>query len=394
MKDQYRIGENKREISSKKDNRPRICLISPYDVSRPVWGSALRIFELARALGDYCEVHLFHSKYTPPEFVSAKRVPLPHQVIWHPAGGSRRYSQVINPGLTLEAIKESRCSRFSLVICSFPWSGFQGLPVSLLCRCPLVVDEHNVEFLRFAEIGKGNRFTRWFLKIIEKFFTRRADLVSCVSEADALILNQEFGIKLEKILILPNGVDTKRLKPNPFSRKKARKELGITDEERIILFVGNTKYAPNREAVTILSKEIVPRILAKEENFRIMLIGADNKDVPTWDIFILPGFVERIEDFYNASDVVVAPLLSGGGTRYKVIEALACGKRVISTKKGAEGLEPSESIIICDEWDEFAEKIIQNWEIIYDEEATDYASRYGWDAVVRKLLIALDEMAI
>lgn len=106
------------------------------------------------------------------------------------------------------------------------------------------------------------------------------------------------------------------------------------------------------------------------------------------DSIIFTGVVNHIEHYINASDVIIAPTLKGGGTRIKILEAIACGKKVISTKRGAEGLinELTKPFLeIADNWNDFAECIIKtliekrnkkvpkklikkySWEQIYNE---------------------------
>jgi len=101
--------------------------------------------------------------------------------------------------------------------------------------------------------------------------------------------------------------------------------------------------------------------LKKKPNAKFLIIG-DNPPLEfKHENIIFTGLVKKIEDYINASDFVICPLLYGGGTRIKIIETLACGKPVISTSMGAEGIkseEITELLYLCDDWNDFADKIL------------------------------------
>jgi len=148
-----------------------------------------------------------------------------------------------------------------------------------------------------------------------------------------------------------------RLKKN---NHEIRKKLNLEDVP-VILFFGKLDYKPNYEAIEIIRNEILPRVLKKKPNTKFLIVG-DNPPLEfKHQNIIFTGLVKKIEDYINASDFVICPLVSGGGTRIKILETLACGKPVISTTIGAEGIENeenSELLYLCDDWNDFAEKII------------------------------------
>ena len=100
--------------------------------------------------------------------------------------------------------------------------------------------------------------------------------------------------------------------------------------------------------------------------------------------------VKNIEDYINSADVVISPLISGGGTRFKILEALACGKIVISTKIGAEGLSHKgvENVLkIHDDWDEFSKTILLSLSsplLKNSEIDRSYFESYRWN-IIREL---------
>lgn len=358
----------------------RICIISPFDITHPAWGGARRIFDLAESLGDFAEVYVLQSKYCPPES-TAKRREFPHNVEIIGLGKPRRWTQFFNPWLILAGIRMARKMRFDYLIASFPWAGNQAYPISILTRTPMIVDEHNVEYRRFEDLGKGNRLTRKLVELAEKFYCRRAALVFSVSENDRSSLVSLFKLDQGRVLLVPNGVNTDLFKLDPASREEIRRKLEVAPGTRVVLFVGNMVYPPNRVAVKKIRDEIAPRILEDGHDAKFVVVGERAPGFMSSENLMFTGMVESVAAYYNACDVSIAPLLSGGGNRLKIMESLACGRRVVSTGKGAEGIEKCDSLVITDDWDDFPRKVIENWDCGYDDNAVEFARRYSWESI-------------
>ena len=357
----------------------RICIISPYDITHPAWGSARRLFDLAESLGNVAEVFLLQSSYCPPESL-AKQREVPENVTIVERGGPRRRTQVLNPRLIFTGFKMARRLRFDYLIASFPWTGIQAYPISVLTRTPLVMDEHNVEYKRLEELGKGNRLTRKLVELAERFCCRRARFVFSVSENDRGDLMRLFELEEDKVLLVPNGVNTDLFKPDPQARAVTRDRLGVGPDTRVVLFVGNLVYPPNRAAVEKITNEIAPWILDRGHDARFVMVGEKAPGFESGGNILFTGLVESVAEYYNACDVSIAPLLSGGGTRLKILESLGCGRRVVSTSKGAEGIEACDSLVISDDWSDFPQKVVDNWDCGYDDSAVEFARRYDWDS--------------
>ncbi len=228
----------------------------------------------------------------------------------------------------------------------FPW---QSINLILLNKKYTLV-EHNIEFLRFKRTG--NKI--WpLIYLYERIACLLANKIICVSEIDKKYLIKYFKINPDKICIVENPVDKAKFYPNKKARAKIRKQLGISDKEKMILFFGQLKYRPNAEALEIIERKILPRL---KENQKIVICGNGHEKESKGNI-IYTGFVEKIEDYINASDLIIVPLLSGSGTRMKILESLACGKKVLSTSIGAEGLKPNKLLKIEDNLNYFGDKI-------------------------------------
>ncbi len=120
-----------------------------------------------------------------------------------------------------------------------------------------------------------------------------------------------------------------------------------------VLFVGNFRHPPNREAALRLARSIFPRVLAKVPQARLEIIGPDPpgalRACATEHVNI-PGAVPSVVPYLERATVVVAPMRLGGGMRVKVLEALAGGKAVVASSLAAEGLDvrDEKELILAD----------------------------------------------
>jgi glycosyltransferase involved in cell wall biosynthesis len=129
---------------------------------------------------------------------------------------------------------------------------------------------------------------------------------------------------------------------------------------RIVLFMGLPSFRPNKEAIDFLINKVFPMVVKEFPEAELVVIGGKLGFKKDW--LINPGTIpfEEIPAFVKASEVCVAPIFSGSGTRLKILEYMAAGKPVVSTTKGAEGIAVAtgKNIMIAENADEFKEKIL------------------------------------
>ncbi len=325
----------------------KMILISPHDVFPPRDGGERRIYLLTRELAKSYSVI-----FVGPYLANRKHVDIPLDIV--EVFPNRAKYKTLNIGLMMAIRKIMRQNPGAEIRLEFPW---QGINLLLLGR-RFIMDEHNVEFLRFRRVGSWI----WVLVYIYEFllchFSRK---VICVSRTDKDFFVKYFRLSPEKIEVVENPVDTTIFYPDAGNVKKVRQELGIKDNERSVLFFGQLDNRPAIEALEIIINEIVPGLERAGMNYKLVICGkGDGKGLLrkfTHRNVIFKGFVERIQDYINAADVIIVPLMSGSGTRMKILESLACGKRVVSTTIGAEGLEKNSLLEIEDDWDRFVERM-------------------------------------
>jgi glycosyltransferase involved in cell wall biosynthesis len=140
---------------------------------------------------------------------------------------------------------------------------------------------------------------------------------------------------------------------------------GQQDHDARLLFVGALGYGPNREAVLRFCREVLPSVLRQSDRASLTIVGSN----PPAEIAALanhPGIrvagdVEDTSSHLRSAAVVVAPILNGGGTRLKILEAMAHGRAVVSTTVGAEGLDVThgKNILLADSPSAFADQCVR-----------------------------------
>ncbi|MBL8234557.1 MAG: glycosyltransferase family 4 protein, partial [Bryobacterales bacterium] len=135
-----------------------------------------------------------------------------------------------------------------------------------------------------------------------------------------------------------------------------------------MLFLGSFRHVPNQEALDWFTKLVLPRVVERCSDARLVIIGSDpppRHSLPAQDRNIeILGFVEDLHEAFARYSVFVCPILSGSGVRVKLLEAFCSGIPIVSTRIGAEGLTEHDGDIcfLADNPAEFADRIVQLFE--------------------------------
>jgi glycosyltransferase involved in cell wall biosynthesis len=275
----------------------------------------------------------------------------------------------------------------------------------------LVFDDHNAEYvlqqrafetdLRRSSppgraqvrrwIGAAYSFVQWRrLERYERRACQAADRVVAVSETDAQVLR---GLVpgLEPVVV-PNGVDME-LHTGPVPPLPA----GSGPGEQDLVFTGKMDFRPNVDAVLWFAQEVLPLIRHEAPEVRFWVVGmnphprlATLADDPAVEI---TDWVEHVRPYIARAALYVVPLRIGGGTRLKVLQAMAMGKAIVSTRLGCEGFDvvPGQELVIADTPDQFASAVLQ---LLRDPDrrlrlgrvARGFAgSKYDWQIIVPQL---------
>jgi glycosyltransferase involved in cell wall biosynthesis len=269
---------------------------------------------------------------------------------------------------------------------------------------PIVVcDAHNVESelqRRCAAIASTPAEARWLelqsklLRRVETDAFQSCDLTFACSEDDASLIRQLAHDA--NVITVPNGVDTEYFRPRAGSAPAM---------EPTLLFTGNFAYQPNCDALMWFITEIFPRIRAAVPNCRFVFAGLDAQGA--FDrMRIQPDGVQCVSDpadmrpQFEAAGIFVVPLRAGGGTRLKILEAMAMERPIVSTKVGAEGIpcQDGRHILLADSPIDFANAVFR---LIADgalrarlasQAALWVRENYNWQALCGNAVKALDVM--
>lgn len=272
---------------------------------------------------------------------------------------------------------------------------FYMMPNIPRTRVPILLVEQTIEYLGYQSYVKQSGLSPLkplmyldVLKIFlwERYFWQKAKRLVTMSAED-----KQFILKVVKkplkIDVVANGVDIEFF-------KKTKKQL---PKDPTVLFVGTFKWLPNVDAVQLLVTKIWPLVTRALPRARLKIVGfspttqimAFSKD-PQIEVL---GKVHDIRDAYSQSHVLLAPIRSGKGTRYKILEAMATGTPVVSTRLGVEGLDirPGKEALVADKPEELARLTVT---LLKDEKLQRRMAqagrslvrrRYNWQSISQEL---------
>src|SRR5208282_2270963 len=225
----------------------------------------------------------------------------------------------------------------------------------------LICDWHNIEseiLGRYAE-NDSNWLRHLYALRTAALVRPLEDQLLHLCHAHTVCSERERDVLLQRvphtrIEVVGNGVDVEFFTANPV-HNGVRKDL---------VFMGRMDYHANIDAALFFAKKIWPLVRARRPELRFVVVGAQ----PTNEVLALrdlagvtvTGTVDDVRPFYQSALAAVVPLRVGGGTRLKVLEAMAAGTPVVSTTLGAEGLAvtPGKNILIADTPEAMADAVV------------------------------------
>jgi len=259
---------------------------------------------------------------------------------------------------------------------------------------PLVYNWHNIEselmrrYSQNTESAPRKIYAAWTarrLAALEKRLLRNAFGHIVCSERERVQLQRL--APQARIEVIENGVDVARFR-NDGDR--------VTRRTRIV-FVGSMSYHANIEAAVDFTRSTWPAISERFPGWRLTLVGSKPapavlalRNVRNVEV---TGTVEDVRPYYREALAAVAPLRTGGGTRLKILEAMAAGVPVVSTKLGAEGLSvnPGQDLIIAERSEEWLAALsslagdAQLWERYAAAGEDLVRQHYDWEMLGQRL---------
>ncbi len=226
-----------------------------------------------------------------------------------------------------------------------------------------VLEEHNSLTRLMRERydgseGLGNSALHWLswqkTRRYEAHFFNQFDLVTMVSKQDKEMSEQILPHSVTPVAVVPNGVDCRHNRPRLTSKTAFN-----------LIFNGSLSYAANYDGMSYFLSEIYPLIQAQLPTVSLAITGSTqgvNLEGLALDQSVqLTGYVDDIRFPVAEAAVCVVPLRVGGGTRLKILEAMALGTAVVATQKGAEGLRAMDGqhLLIASDSRDFANKVLK-----------------------------------
>ena len=295
---------------------------------------------------------------------------------------------------TLDQILRAR--RFDVVNLEFPYLGHYDLRQAPPGerRPSLIVDSHEIAYdlaRQFARAGGslGRRLyagANWRKLRRDELGTYRAadGVYLCSATDERRLLNQVPGVRTT---VIPNAADVEYYQPRP---------TDPAPDGRTVVYFGLLSTIPNIDGVVHFAQDIWPRIAEAAPQARCKIIGG--RPPPSLLALAGPrvkltGFVSDLRPHLAAAAAVVVPLRLGGGTRLKIVEAMAMGKAIVSTTLGAEGIEavPGRDLLVEDQPAAFAKAVHRllaepGLAARIGQSARQLAvERYGWSEAARVL---------
>ena len=220
-----------------------------------------------------------------------------------------------------------------------------------------VLDLHNIESELYRRARAVDSQDSHYRELVhqETGLVRSADLVQVCSDEDGVVLQRICDSQL-KWRTVPNGVATERISFDT-SPEKSRSPR--------VLFCGTLSYRPNIEGLNWFCSQVWPLIRAKNSAAELVVVGRGYQAENFPGLQQLPGvkLVGEVADvlpYYRECGVAICPLLSGSGTRLKILEAMSAGNPVVSTAIGCEGLQLQDGceILLRNEPQSFADGVV------------------------------------
>lgn len=287
--------------------------------------------------------------------------------------------------------------RFGAIVCDFLAPALHFLDHAW--RTPVFLFQHNMEsqiWSRLAANHQGVLARLYFADQARRMFrwenqlSRLSDGVITVSPEDSQFARERYG--LTNVLgDVPPGVDTTFFSPEPNQQPDMRRPT--------LAFLGSMDWLPNVEGVCWFAREVLPLIQRQQPAVRLRIVGRR----PAPEVLKLAKECEAIEVTGTVDDVrprlrdcvaVVVPLLSGGGTRIKILEAMALGVPVVSTAVGAEGLpfESGKHLLLADDAAALSASCVRLcnettfWKDLVARARTEVVERYSWAGAANRFL--------
>jgi UDP-N-acetylglucosamine:LPS N-acetylglucosamine transferase len=309
---------------------------------------------------------------------------------------SKKRTRYLNPFYVSKVRKVIKQKNIKNVITEHPYMAWMGWHLKKRLSIKWFVHTHNIEFERFRTLDK-----KWYgvLKIYEAWVYKNADAVFFKTNEDVEFAVKNNMVKKENAVLVPFGIEIEGMpKDKAEQKKKIYTQHNIPADATLIFFNGTLNYKPNLDALSFILNEINPLLLKQAPfNYRILICGRglpaafnELKDYADRNI-IYAGFVDDVYAYFKAADIFINPVITGGGIKTKIVEAMGYGVTVISCTSGAAGIELSVcgkkiKVVADNDANAFVWEILNNKDY-YIKTPDEYYAYYSWRSIIKRLQI-------
>ena len=393
-----------KEATERYKPRKKITVTSTFGIYPPLGGGQSRTYNIFREVGKWADVEVVsYTDCNQPSFndmiakgVREIRTPrsLAHQeLLWKMERKAQApmtdIGELTLGGQTAQYVKclSASIEKSDLVIFSHPY--LYPLAKKYLCGKPFIYEAQDVEYIIKKGILPESRVKQELIDLIfkvEKECCDNAEIILTCSEEDRKKICEVYHIPREKIIVVPNGVNTKEIQFTSVQQRRQNKmKLGL-NEEKIGVFMGSW-HGPNLEACKVLFQ-----IAERCPDAKFMLMGSQCgyfKDKALPENVALMGLVseETKAAVFRTVDFALNPMYSGSGTNLKMFDYMASGLPIITTEFGARGIEKKDSFIIANTVDEFVEAV-NGFSLEQEAQQVVQARAYAEDTFDWKVIVS------
>lgn len=265
----------------------------------------------------------------------------------------------ISDDVTQKLIELLKSNRYDYIHVEGAFVAYYISTIKKYSQAPVVVRGHNIEYVIWQRLSKNssNPLKKWFfailakrLKVFERDYYNLADGIAAITNEDKSRL-LDMGVT-KPITVVPVGM----------MLDKYQNLASFTEKKNTIFNISALDWLPNIEGIHWFFDEVWDKLLLKNPSIELHIAG---KNTPSWlyaiqkKNVIIHGFVDDAVAFKKSYELMLVPLLSGGGMRVKIIEGMAAAKCIISTSVGAEGIEYTnhKNIVIANKPEEWVDAI-------------------------------------
>lgn len=264
----------------------------------------------------------------------------------------------------IKIAEENNCTH---IICDHPYMALTAMSVSRKLNIPWVLRSHNIESVRFKTLGKP-----WWpvMKKYEQYAMQKAHAIFFVTPEDAEWSVNNYNIDNNKCYTLSFAIDIDKPPATDLAAKKQLAEkLNIDADVPWLYFLGALDYKPNTDAINYILNEVKPRLDKQGIKYEILIAGKGmpgeiEKKIAGTQNVTYTGFVDDLSAFICSCNVMLNPVITGGGIKTKAVEALGYNRAVVSAESGAMGLIRDvcgDKLYVAPDhdWDTFAQLVTE-----------------------------------